>query len=466
MSFYTTQHTLCEPVEVNGIGLHSGKTARLVIKPAEADHGIRFVRVDLDGRPEINADVSRVFSTQRGTTIATTGAAVSTVEHLLSALAALQVDNALVEIDGPEVPILDGSAMPFYRAIKNVGVEDQGADREIFKPTKTIKYSDPETGVEIIAYPADSFELTVMIDFESHVLGQQYAVLKSLDNYEAEIAPNRTFVFVKELEYLLEQDLIKGGDLDNSIVIADTVMAQDELDRLAKKLGKPSVTVDQEGILNTVDLHFKNEPARHKLLDVIGDLYLLGKPIQAKIVARKPGHTANVAFTKILKDEFRQYKKLKGMPIYNPAAEPVMDTMTIQNLIPHRYPFLLVDKIVEIGENHIVGVKNISFDQSYFQGHFPNNPVFPGVLQVEALAQTGGVFVLSQKEDPGNWNTYFIKIDKFKFKHLVRPGDTLILRMELLSPVRRGICHMYGTAYVGDKLVSEGELTAQILKMK
>ncbi|MEO1714560.1 MAG: bifunctional UDP-3-O-[3-hydroxymyristoyl] N-acetylglucosamine deacetylase/3-hydroxyacyl-ACP dehydratase, partial [Bacteroidota bacterium] len=319
-------------------------------------------------------------------------------------------------------------------------------------------------GTELLALPADDFQVTAMIDFNSPILGQQYASLEKMDDYITEIAGCRTFVFLHELEMLMNQNLIKGGDLDNAIVIVDRVISQEELDRLAEVLGRPRMTVDSEGILNTTELHFKNEPARHKLLDVVGDMALLGVPIKGRIVATKPGHTANVEFVKILKGHYQEQRKLRGKPKYDPTMEPVIDIFEIMRMLPHRYPFLLVDKIIEISEKHVVGIKNVTMNEAFFQGHFPGNPVFPGVLQVEALAQTGGILALSLQEDSEGWDTYFLKVDNTKFKAMVRPGDTLILKMELMSPIRRGIVQMYGTAYVGNKIVSEGELTAQIVK--
>ncbi|MEM1220438.1 MAG: bifunctional UDP-3-O-[3-hydroxymyristoyl] N-acetylglucosamine deacetylase/3-hydroxyacyl-ACP dehydratase [Bacteroidota bacterium] len=458
------QHTIKTSVSVSGVGLHTGKKVNMTFLPAATNHGIRFKRIDLEAQPVIKAEVNSVISTNRGTTIKRGDAQISTIEHTLSALRGLGIDNALIEIDGPEVPIMDGSAMPFVKVLQEAGVEEQEEAREFFEITEAISYRDEVTGTELLALPADDFQVTAMIDFNSPILGQQYASLEKMDDYIAEIAPCRTFVFLHELEMLINQNLIKGGDLDNAIVIVDRVVSQEELDRLAEVLGRPRMTVDSEGILNTTELHFKNEPARHKLLDVVGDMALLGVPIKGRIVATKPGHTANVEFVKILKVHYQEQRKLRGKPKYDPTMEPVIDIFEIMRMLPHRYPFLLVDKIIEISEKHVVGIKNVTMNESFFQGHFPGNPVFPGVLQVEALAQTGGILALSLQEDSEGWDTYFLKVDNTKFKAMVRPGDTLILKMELMSPIRRGIVQMYGTAYVGNKIVSEGELTAQIVK--
>lgn len=458
------QRTIEKPASIGGVGLHSGKTVNMTLNPAPANHGIKFQRVDLDNNPILNADVNRVVSTNRGTTIKQGEAQVSTVEHVMSALTGLGVDNILIEIDGPEVPIMDGSAKPFVDILDEAGYVELEDEREYFEVTEPISYMDEVTGTELLALPSDEFEVTALIDFNSPVLGHQYASLKGIENYRKEIAPCRTFVFLRELDQLLSQNLIKGGDLDNAIVIVDRVMDQDELKKLAAKLNKESVKVEQAGILNTTDLHFENEPARHKLLDIVGDLALIGRPIKGKIVATKPGHTANVEFAKVLKKKYIEQRKLKGKPKVNFNAPPVFDINAVKKMLPHRYPFLLVDKVVELTEKHVVGVKNITFNEHFFQGHFPGQPIFPGVLQMEALAQVGGVFVLSQVPDPENWDTYFLKIDHAKFKSKVVPGDSLVLKMELMSPIRRGICHMYGTAYVGNKIVSEGELTAQIVR--
>lgn len=458
------QSTIKKPVSVKGVGLHTGKSVTLTFKPAPANHGHRFQRVDLPDQPVVPADVKLVASTNRGTTLRSGDAQVATVEHVLSALTGLNIDNVLMEIDGPEMPIMDGTSMPFVQALLKSGQEEQDVDREFFVVTEPISYKDEITGTELLALPADSFEATVMIDFNSKVLGQQFAALHNLSEYVAEIAPCRTFVFIHELEKLLDMGLIKGGDLDNAIVIADRKMDQSELDELARKMGKQSIKVDSEGVLNTVKLHFQNEPARHKLLDVIGDLSLIGKPIRGKIVATKPGHTANIEFAKILKKHLTEKRRLLGVPKYEPEKEPVYDVMQICQMLPHRSPFLLVDKIVELSATHVVGIKNVTMNEPFFQGHFPDNPIFPGVLQIEAMAQTGGILALHTVNDPGNWDTYFLKIDNAKFKAKVVPGDTLILKMELLEPIRRGIVHMQGTAYVGNKIVSEGELTAQIVR--
>lgn len=458
------QKTLARSFSLEGVGLHTGKSVIIEFEPAEVNHGIRFMRVDMEDQPILIADVMQVVSTNRGTTIRNGEAQISTVEHVLSALTGTGVDNVLIKVNGPEIPIMDGSASHFVDGILKAGIVDQHLDREYFEIIEPISFRDEVTGTELLALPGDKFEITAMIDFNSPILGHQYASLHNIEDYATQIAPCRTFVFINELEVLFDQNLIKGGDLDNAVVIADRLMEQDELDRLAKKLGKQSIKVEKTGILNTTSLKYENEPARHKLLDVIGDLTLLGKPIKGKIVARKPGHTANIEFTKLLKKKLVEQRKLKGRPKVDPDQPPLFDIEGIRKLLPHRYPFLLVDKIIEMTDNYIVGVKNITFNEPFFQGHFPGNSIFPGVLQIEALAQVGGVFVLSKVEDPENWGTLLLKIDNTKFKYKVSPGDQLILKMELLSAVRRGICLMYGTAYVGSKLVSESELTAQIVR--
>ncbi|MEP6648105.1 MAG: bifunctional UDP-3-O-[3-hydroxymyristoyl] N-acetylglucosamine deacetylase/3-hydroxyacyl-ACP dehydratase, partial [Saprospiraceae bacterium] len=447
-----------------GVGLHTGKSVIVEFEPAEANHGIRFMRVDMKDQPVLIADVGQVVSTNRGTTIKNGEAQISTIEHVLSALSGMGVDNVLIKVDGPEIPIMDGSALHFVQGIVNAGLVEQDMEREYFEIEEPISFKDEVTGTELLALPGDNFELTAMIDFNSQILGHQYASMNSMDEYETQIAPCRTFVFIRELEQLFDQNLIKGGDLENAVVIADRLMDQDELDRLAKKLGKQSIKVEKTGILNTTSLKFENEPARHKLLDVIGDLALLGRPIKGKIVARKPGHTANIEFTKLLKRKLIEQRKTKGRPKIDPDQAALYGIEDIRKMLPHRYPFLLVDKIVEMDETSIVGVKNITFNEALFQGHFPGNSIFPGVLQVEALAQVGGVFILCKVPDPENWATLLLKIDNTKFKSKVVPGDQLILKMQLLVPIRRGICHMYGTAYVGSRLVSESELTAQIVR--
>jgi UDP-3-O-[3-hydroxymyristoyl] N-acetylglucosamine deacetylase/3-hydroxyacyl-[acyl-carrier-protein] dehydratase len=458
------QCTIEKSVSIAGVGLHTGAQVKLVFHPAPENHGYKFKRVDLDGQPVIPADVNLVSTTNRGTTLKSAAASISTTEHVLSALFGLGIDNVLMEVDGPEIPIMDGSALPFVEVLLSAGCLEQEEEREYFEITEPLTYRDETTGSELMVVPAADFEVISMIDFNSAFLGQQYASFGSDTNYASDIAPCRTFVFLHELEVLYENNLIRGGDLNNAIVIADRPVSQDRLDALAGKMGVERVTVDKEGVLNTIDLKFKNEPARHKLLDIIGDVSLLGKRIKGRIVATRPGHTVNVEFTRLLKRKYQEQRKLKGKPVYNPDETPLFNTVKVAEWLPHRYPFLLVDKIIELSPNHVVGVKNVSFNESFFQGHFPGNPVMPGVLQIEAMAQTGGILALSTVDDPGNWDTYFLKIENAKFKHKVVPGDTILIKMELMAPIRRGICQMYGTAYVGNKLVSEAELTAQIVK--
>jgi UDP-3-O-[3-hydroxymyristoyl] N-acetylglucosamine deacetylase / 3-hydroxyacyl-[acyl-carrier-protein] dehydratase len=446
------------------VGLHTGEVVTLTLQPAPENHGYKFQRIDLPDAPIIIADASKVVATNRGTVIKEGIAQISTVEHVLSALIGLDIDNVLIEIDGGEVPILDGSAAIFVEKILSVGIEEQNADREYFNITETISFKDENTGAEYVAMPADEYCLTTMIDFNSAVLGKQFASLDSTPQYKTEIAPARTFAFLHELEFMLNQGLIKGGDLDNAVVIVDRMMSEAELADLAKKLNKPQIKIEHTGILNTTNLRFQNEPARHKLLDVIGDLALVGKFIKGKVIATKPGHTSNVAFAKILKRHFVEQKKQLAIPKYDPSVKPVMDTIQIMKKLPHRYPFLLVDKVLELTPTYIIGMKQVTMNEWFFEGHFPNNPVFPGVLQMEALAQTGGILALSGVSEEEQWDTYFLKIDNCKFRDKVLPGDTLILKMELLDPIRRGIVHMLGRCYVGNKIVSEAELTALIQK--
>lgn len=460
------QCTLAGAVSLPGVGLHTGREVMMTLKPANPGFGIRFQRVDLPEKPIVKADVDNVVDTSRGTTIEQNGARVSTVEHLLAALVGMGVDNALIELDGPEVPILDGSAQLLIEAIESAGVQEQDARRVVYSIDSNIHFYDPVKNVDMLAVPASDYMITTLIDFNSKILGTQHAAIKHISEFKEEIAPCRTFCFLHELEYLLQNDLIKGGDLSNAIVVVDKVVNQEELDHLAMVLNKPSIEVKSEGILNNIQLHFPNEPARHKLLDVVGDLALIGAPIKAHIIANRPGHSSNVAFAKKIKQYIRRNKNGLDAPNYNPNLPPVYDINRIEKTLPHKYPFLLVDKIIELSDTHVVGIKNVTFNEQFFQGHFPKNPVMPGVLQIEALAQAGGILALNNYTDPENYDTYFIKIDKARFKQKVIPGDTLLLKLELMNPIRRGICEMRATAYVGNKLATEAELVAQIVRKK
>lgn len=458
------QHTIKRAISISGVGLHTGSDCTLTFQPAPENHGFKFQRIDLPNQPIMNADVDYVVDTSRGTTLEHNGCRVNTVEHVLAALAGMELDNVLIQLDGPEPPIMDGSSKPFVDLLLEAKIIEQEADREYFVVPENVHYADVARKVEMVAMPVDDYRLTVMVDYNSSVLGSQHASVTDIKEFEKEISSCRTFCFLHELEMLLANNLIKGGDLNNAIVIVDRKVEDDELDHLAGLFNKPKVSVRKEGILNNLEMRFQNEPARHKLLDLIGDLALIGMPIKAQIMAARPGHAANVAFAKKIKALIKKQKRGSKAPAYNPNVAPLYDVVQIQKFLPHRHPFLLVDKIIEKSEKHIVALKNITFDENFFSGHFPTEPLFPGVLQVEALAQAGGVMILSTYPDPENYITYFMKINEVKFKDKVVPGDTLIMRLELTQPVRRGIVQMKGVGYVGDKIVIEAEMMAQIAR--
>ena len=461
------QRTLKGIVKVNGIGLHTGLEVNLEIHPAPDNHGYKFQRIDLEGKPIIKADVDYVVSTERGTTLEQHNAKVHTTEHVLAALYGCQVDNALITIDGPEIPIMDGSSLKFVEAIEKVGYEDQNTERTYFELSENIPWEDEEKGIEFLAIPDVNYRLTVMVDYQSPALGTQHASMYHIGEFKSEISKCRTFVFLKELEYLAKNDLIKGGDLDNAIVMVERPeVSQDELTKLAKLLGKEDLKVSVEGIgvLNSTKLQFENEPARHKLLDIVGDLALIGKPIKAHILAARPGHFGNVEFAKVLKAQIKK-QQAKGKT-FDLSKEPLYNINEIEKMLPHRFPFLMVDKIMEITEDSIWGVKNITMNEPIFTGHFPGNPVFPGDLQVEAMAQVGGIFALSKVEEPHLYSTYFMKINNVKFKQKVLPGDSVVFELTLMSPIRRGLVEMSGKAYVNGKEVAEAEMLAQIVKDK
>ena len=457
------QHTIEKNISISGTGLHTGVLVKMTLNSANPGFGYQFQRTDLPNQPIIKADCDLVTDTSRGTTLQIGDAKISTVEHILAALVGLGIDNCLIQVNGPEIPIIDRSSYPFIEIIEKAGVLEQDAAKAWYSIDENIFHYDDEKRVEMVALPALDYQITTLIDFNSPVLGTQHAALKSIKEFKSEIAPCRTFCFLHELEALLKNDLIKGGDINNAIVVVDQPVTEQEMSRLAKVFKRDKIEVKSEGYLNNLELRFPNEPARHKLLDVIGDLALIGYPIKARIIANRPGHSSNVEFAKKIKQYIKKNKHVKDVPVYDPTATPVFALEQIEKTLPHRHPFLFVDKIIELTDTVIVGVKNVTFNEWFFPGHFPGNPVMPGVLQIEALAQTGGILCINAMPK-GEYDTYFLKIDNCKFKQMVRPGDTMLLKMELTSPIRRGICEMRGTVYVGGKVVTEADLVAQVVK--
>ncbi|WP_264537607.1 bifunctional UDP-3-O-[3-hydroxymyristoyl] N-acetylglucosamine deacetylase/3-hydroxyacyl-ACP dehydratase [Flavobacterium sp. N1736] len=457
------QKTIKNEISLTGVGLHTGKEVTMTFKPAPINNGFTFVRIDLQGQPVIEADANYVVNTQRGTNLEKLGVKIQTPEHVLAALVGCDLDNVIIELNASELPIMDGSSKYFVEAIEKAGIEEQDSKRNVYVVKEVISFTDEATGSEILVMPSDDYQVTAMVDFGTKVLGTQNATMKSIADFKDEIANSRTFSFLHELESLLEHGLIKGGDLNNAIVYVDKEISDSTMENLKKAFGKDKISVKPNGVLDNLTLHYPNEAARHKLLDVVGDLALIGVRIQGKIIANKPGHYVNTQFAKkigkIIKIEQRNH-----VPVYDLNKEPLMDIHKIMAMLPHRPPFLLIDRIIEMSDRHVVGLKNVTMNENFFVGHFPEAPVMPGVLIVEAMAQTGGILVLSTVPDPENYLTYFMKIDNVKFKHKVLPGDTLIFKCELISPIRRGICHMQANAYANGKLVTEAELMAQIVK--
>jgi|WP_314834521.1 UDP-3-O-[3-hydroxymyristoyl] N-acetylglucosamine deacetylase/3-hydroxyacyl-[acyl-carrier-protein] dehydratase len=457
------QKTIKTEISLTGVGLHTGKEVKMTFKPAPVNNGFTFVRVDLEGQPIIEADANYVVNTQRGTNLEKLGVKIQTPEHVLAALVGCDLDNVIIELNASELPIMDGSSKYFVEAVEKAGIVEQEAKRNVYVVKEVISFTDEATGSEILVMPSDQYCVTAMVDFGTKILGTQNATMKSISDFKSEISESRTFSFLHELESLLENGLIKGGDLNNAIVYVDKEISASTMENLKKAFGKEELTVKPNGILDNLTLHYPNEAARHKLLDVVGDLSLIGTRIQGKIIANKPGHFVNTQFakkmSKIIKIEQRNY-----VPVYDLNQEPLMDIHKIMAVLPHRPPFLLIDRIIEMSDSHVVGMKNVTMNENFFVGHFPEAPVMPGVLIVEAMAQTGGILVLSTVPDPENYLTFFMKIDKVKFKHKVLPGDTLIFKCDLITPIRRGICHMQANAYANGKLVAEAELMAQIAR--
>lgn len=458
------QTTLKAPFSVSGKGLHTGMVIEAEFMPAPDNHGYKIQRTDIEGEPVIECLGEYVAHTERGTVIARGDVSVSTIEHAMAALYAAGIDNVLIRLNGPEMPILDGSAIEFCRKIEEVGIREQSTEKDYYIVKQKIEVSDPNTGASIVVLPDTDFSVDVMIQFDSPVLSNQFASLNAMEDFGKEIAPSRTFVFVREIEPLVKANLIKGGDLENAVVIYDREMGQAELDHLADMMGVPHKEVNEFGFIQARPLLWDNEPARHKLMDVMGDLALIGRPLKGKVIATRPGHTINTTFSKKIRKEIKRQEV--QAPLYDPNKEPLMDNNRIREFLPHRYPFLLIDKIIERGENYIVGVKNITANEPYFIGHFPQEPVMPGVLQIEAMAQTGGLLVLSGLDEPERYSTYFMKIDNVKFRNKVVPGDTLIFHVSFMTELRRGCAVMKGYAFVGEKVVSECEFMAQIIKNK
>jgi len=457
------QHTIGKAVKISGTGLHTGINVDMTLRPANPGFGFQFQRSDLEGTPIIKADCDLVTDTSRGTTLEQGNLKVSTVEHILAALVGMGVDNCLIELNGPEVPIIDGSSEPFVKIIEEAGVIEQDAAKAWYSIDTNITLYDEVKRVEMTALPATNYQITTLIDFNSPVLGTQHAGLKPSKDLRQDVAPGRTFGCLHELEMLHDNNLVKGGDINNAIVVVDKPVTDDEMARLAKAFKREKVEVKSEGYLNNLELRFPNEPARHKLLDVVGDLALIGYPIKGHIIANRPGHSSNVEFARKIKQYIKKNKHTKDIPVYDPNQPAVFNQQQIEKTLPHRYPFLLVDKVIELTDTRIVGIKNVTFNEYFFAGHFPGNPVMPGVLQVEALAQTGGILCINALPE-GHYDTYFLKIDNCKFKQKVVPGDTMILKMEMIEPIRRGICVMHGSVYVGNKLCTEADLTAQLVK--
>ena len=463
METMVKQKTIKTEISLTGVGLHTGKEVKMTFKPAPVNNGFTFVRVDLEGQPIIEADANYVVNTQRGTNLEKLGVKIQTPEHVLAALVGCDLDNVIIELNASELPIMDGSSKYFVEAVEKAGIVEQEAKRNVYVVKEVISFTDEATGSEILVMPSDQYCVTAMVDFGTKILGTQNATMKSISDFKSEISESRTFSFLHELESLLENGLIKGGDLNNAIVYVDKEISASTMENLKKAFGKEELTVKPNGILDNLTLHYPNEAARHKLLDVVGDLSLIGTRIQGKIIANKPGHFVNTQFakkmSKIIKIEQRNY-----VPVYDLNQEPLMDIHKIMAVLPHRPPFLLIDRIIEMSDSHVVGMKNVTMNENFFVGHFPEAPVMPGVLIVEAMAQTGGILVLSTVPDPENYLTFFMKIDKVKFKHKVLPGDTLIFKCDLITPIRRGICHMQANAYANGKLVAEAELMAQIAR--